>query len=580
MARIVLSNNTEWYQTIKDDYVNNNLKSDSLETCTFNMCCFKKVHVNNSNFYYEEDDFIACNGTLLYKCSFGEEALKLLLNDLRTQSIKDVRKSLVGTFAVIYKINNIICAFIDESGSYALHYFSDNDNYIVSNRYYNIQKCCNQPINKLAMKEIMCERCILDNQSVFENIYRLMGNEQLIINLDSNTFEVCKVELNKYNYEFSSFDDAVSQLSEKMAHYANLQNLISSKKIIFMTGGLDSRIILAADMNAGIRPALGNWQGSPILMNSKQEDLQITNNIAEGLNLKSLEFDISTEFEPISNELFDQIGEDALLYGGNRKWHSIFFEHKYDIYDFGFFGETIKGWDPLDAMYRTPFTLKEYVSFYLSRNTHNFVNDDSDIEYREYIFSKHLKICEEANIDINNLSREDCMFLYYVYRTHADTKRVNLVNYYGYSFNLLAQKDLIDLINQIPYEYKQNAKVNLATTKKLYPDLLKYNYYSHCAFMSLNESEMQLVSNKNTSHISMVKKVISSMMSEKLKKKLIKFVRNKSTQDVVLEYVKKSNSTNQNRVPFSIDENTFTYTADYNIYWGFVCMMRILNESA
>ena len=104
-----------------------------------------------------------------------------------------------------------------------------------------------------------------------------------------------------------------------------------------------------------------------------------------------------------------------------------------------------------------------------------------------------MSIADSEGMNCAKLSKEDCMTLYYHYRLHADTYRCNFANMYGYSFILLAQKEIADFINQVPYEFKINSRINLRLVKKFAPQLLDLPYYSHCRFYNYDSKRVMLV---------------------------------------------------------------------------------------
>jgi hypothetical protein len=341
---------------------------------------------------------------------------------------------------------------------------------------------------------------------------------------------------------------------------------------------MDSILSLAGDLASQYKPILANWQGSPVMMNTKIEDKYVAEMISniEGLNYNDI--DVSECDQGIIDiNQFEKYGEYARIYGNNRKWFEFFEEDGIGFYDFGYFGETLKGWEQLDICFKNPMTIEDFVELYINRQVHNYFNMpiNKKLEYKKYILYKLYNICTSYNLNDKDLSKEDCMILYYIYRTHADTKCCNFVNVFGYSFNLFAQKDLIDYINQTPYEYKRNGRLNLAITKYLYPNLLNVPYFSHCHYMKYDEKTMTIYEDKSISLKHMFKEKIKKLIPHNIKRSLKRTIyknNNIKERNKLVELIIKTEL--KDYLDIYVDQNTFSNITDYLTFLG-SCYMLI-----
>lgn len=584
MSRIIISNNNIWASQMGDMYKKAGFKLSHSNFLGYSMYVFKKLNINNSNYYENKNDFIACNGSLIYKEMIGQEALKNLLEDLHFLNISDVRKYLVGTYIVVVKIEQKIKIFVDECGICSLYYYQKGMNYLITNTFYHIEKFVHEKIDTFALLEELNEYCIFDNKSPFKDIYRLMNDEVISLDLNNGILKVDKLSVNFYCLDNKNLDNIISIISEKMKYYSGLQKLFGKEKVLFMTGGMDSRLVLAADMAVTYRSILANWQGDPFMMNTKIEDRKICKLLSENISFDMEMIDVSDgEKEVIDSKTFDKYGEYARIYGNNKKWISFFESGKYSFFDFGYFGETIKGWDLLDETYTEPMTVDRYVEIYMGRQCHNYENISSEQKkyYINYVSNKIISACDRYGLDKSNLKREECMFLYYLYRTHADTKCCNLANTFGYSFNLFAEKKLLDYIHQIPYEIKQYGHLNLALTKYLCPELLTIPYFSHCHYMSFDNEKM-ILSKIESSHVrDKIKKIVVALMVDNMKRYIRKNMTRLHQNNIRKKYVRICKGLNMDKcMPFYINTDTFSDMTDYLSYWSTVCMMNGLMETA
>lgn len=579
MSRLVLTNKESYFEDLyqmnkKHGLVESGVKKDSILFINY-----KKIKVNNYNYCTIGNDFIASSGTFVYKGMMGEKAFLSLYEDYCRNDIVYIRKKLIGTYALVIKKGKKIIVFIDESGNYALYYYKNKDCYLVTNLMYHIGVATKTKIDSLTLLEELNEYCILDNRTLFKDTLRLMADEAIEIDLDKNQFNVLNIECSHYNLNARSFEDIADIISSTIIRYAKLQTLMSNTKVLYMTGGMDSRLTLAGDIAAGYLPKLANWQGSPVYMNTKIEDKYLCKQIAETMGLAFEFIDVSEEVpHEISISDFERIGEYACIYGNNSNWHNYFCKTNEILFDFGYFGETVKGWTPLELDYHLDFTIINYADLYLNRQKHLYADYNNKLFnlYRNEIINKLKKICIKYRLNENSLSKEDCMFLYYIYRTHADTKMVNFANIYGYSFNLYAQKELIDYINQTPYKYKQEGKLNLALTKKLCPNLMELPYFSHCHYINYDNKKMILEDHQLNSLSSKIKRIVPRNLKKIIKKvigkeetslkeinELIKFF---SLNNIYVEWLPR------------VDNNTYNSVGEYKSYYDYYTMLKGLHK--
>ena len=450
--------------------------------------------------YKESNGFIACAGTLIYKGQFGKDALKDLFNDLEYKTLTQIRQNLLGCYVVIYKRNQQIKVFVDETGTYAFYYYKDTDgNYLLTNTYYHIEKMVKQPVNQLAFIEEELEFGILDNQTPYENIYRILGSELVLIGKDKPVFSIKQIELNRYVLKEKTLDDIAKHLNACLQNTLSTIKSIMAEPYLFMTGGVDSRLLLANYLKAGVKPVLGSWFNAPITMNSKQEDLISVKKIADKMNLTAVSIDVDETGIDYGQNFLNQcekLGEYALIYGGNLKWHNILQDYDIQYADYGFFGEMLKDWTELEVKKGKKINLEWFVKMYMNRTYYANMQRDVTCYQQLYdrIYKEFFMIAQKENMDINHMSCKDCMKLYYWYRIHADSVRYAYANMFCYSFPLYAQQEIADYINDVPYEMKENAKLNLRMEQMLAEQLLEIPFFSHCSYMKYDNKKMELTS--------------------------------------------------------------------------------------
>lgn len=581
MGKLLMTNRKEWNDELRECYSKNGFSSNGTIDEGVFLTTYNKLNVKTYNLHMINDDFIACAGTLIYKEKIGEKALADLYTDWCEKDLKYVRKNAVGNFVVAVKRNNEIKIFVDETGTYPFYYYNDdNNNYLLTNTYYHIEKCVKEEIKVNSFIENIIGYCNLNNETPFKNIFRLRGDECVCLNVPASKMWIEKCELNEYKLETDDLDEIVDILAATLTKYAKQLKIINKVPALFATGGVDSRLILGVYLSSGIKPRLANWQGSPVIMNTKADDAKLVGEIARILGLEYYEYDVQTDFAQDVNNMkledFDKYGEYSLEYGNNKKWQEIFENSGMELLDFGVMAEMFKSLEMLDKANQKEFTLDKFVDLYIGRT--GFFNQSQRMknyeQYREHIYSEFLEMAVSDNMDIQHLSNEDCLKLYnYYYGMHANTTKINFANMFGYGLLFGTQKELCDYINQIPYYIKQKKKLSLLLTKKLYLQLLEIPYYSHCRYMKYDAKENKLEAIKSDSYKTNLEELLKPTKFGKvlivLKRKIIG-KKNKR----ILEFCCNSiqNSSTYKKLGVEIDEQTFGY---FPIYALWVCRLKM-----
>lgn len=563
MGKIFLTNSNKWNSNLKECFKNAGFEENGYIKKEYYLTTYSKLSVDTENLYVDNNDFVACCGTMIYKSMIGKKALVELLADLKNKQLKDIRKDMLGSYAVIYSIDNELKCFIDETGTYALYYYNCNGEYIFTNTYYHIERETKQELNALCLLERHIENCIVGAETPFKNIYRVLADELIIINNDTKNVEKRLIEANIYHLNSKEIVSIAKELNDEAKGILEKSKLVLNKPQLFLTGGVDSRLILGNYLAIGIEPTLGAWYGAPMTMNTKDEDYKTVIEIATHIGVNSRIYDMSEEdiYNDISVQEFDKFGEYATIYNNNSAWHSILSDKTIQYADYGYFGETLKEWNVLDGINNKRVSLDWFVEKYISR--FGLENPEKQIGGYDELYKKlrgaFSKIAISEQIDEKNMSREDCMCLYYWYRLYADTLVYQYANMYCYAYPLYAQKRIADMINGVPYIYKENEKLNLQMQQLLDERLLEIPFYSHCQHMKFDRDKMLLTA-KLSKKIKVKQRLSSILKSNRIGKKILAIYRKKmdnikdtqehSCIDIVLSDLYKSNSFNKMNVRF------------------------------
>jgi len=503
LAKFLLSNDKEKYNYIKNIYINTGFDefNEYLKE-NINFSVYKKLRVNNYNFLKINDDFVASSGTLIYKEIIGKEALKNIYDDFNND-IQDIRNHIIGNYALIIKKENKIYVFGDENNIHNIYYYNKNRRWILSNTQFHIAKTLNNvEIDEFNLIEYAFQYSILDNGTIFKNIKKLMGDEYIMINLNHCDFDINKIDIEYKEIQVNGIDIMAKDFADLLKNKIRIISKNFDKITISMTGGLDSRTILAGFLSNNTKPNITYGVGNSQLTNTKNRDLEIDKIYAKrfGLNFYEMNWRTNEDIFEYWDESLLKYGELFRLYGTSRNVFSEF-EEKIDtqFIEFGYFGEPLRNKDWLEIYDKEFFSINDYLEkFYIIYLNEYLVNNFLDINnYKERLKEKIRKIIFKYNLNENKIHKDDFQKIYYFHRRGGDIFMNNYSNQYFYSISVLSCHDLYNYILNIPYEYKKNAKFMLKVLNYLYPDILDVPFFSHCHNQTFNKDKFELEYKKN-----------------------------------------------------------------------------------
>lgn len=174
---------------------------------------------------------------------------------------------------------------------------------------------------------------------MFNNIKSLQIGEYIEVNLKQNLFKKKGFEPKKEIIKIKSEVAMAKELARIMKKYANIISDVFPKININMTGGIDSRIILALFFSINKKPNIVYGFGNSGITNTKKEDLEINKIYAKkfNLNLKILNWNIEKIMpkKEIINSL-NRYGQYFLIYGGTIQKTYENLSTNNDIFFFGY----------------------------------------------------------------------------------------------------------------------------------------------------------------------------------------------------------------------------------------------------
>ena len=466
------------------------------------LTSFKKLKVDNVNYYEKDDSFVAIAGTLIYKEKIGKDSLEMLLSDFcQHQDINALRKETIGNYMCVVKNGNTLTAFCDSRNIFELYYFKKESIWALSNSLLEMAESLGGEcitVNESALLEEMYSRCIWGDETVFNEIKRLSGDEYITINLANG--EVKLIENPNYgSCVDQSFNEAVTSFSDGLSKICSVVKKVYGTLSIAMTGGMDSRSVLAgllsqSSSNSSLESlntthltllyGIGNSQ----LIETKNADKRIIDDIAERFSLPKAYLNWSTP-EPINQawpELASKYGFLGRVYSGSSYMHNSLESRDDEFIAYGYFGES---YSFEDTLLSGQFKLDDFLNYYIGNKIKSISKDYK--KYRNHISNKIEATLKKYKINPNKISINDWILLELEMRRKKDTVMVRLSNQHRYSFAILGEESLLRYA-YCPISFKKNRKFLLNMIKINCPVLLDIPIYSHGEERTLDYKRMEL----------------------------------------------------------------------------------------
>ncbi len=203
----------------------------------------KEQWVNYNNIYVKGHLFY---NNILYK---NIELCKLFENKNTIEMIQEIFKNATGFFSIIIQKNKKTILISDRVRSIPMFYTNNKirNYYIISDNPDNLIDLKTE-LNDLAIKELKINAYVIGKETIYKSIFQSKNSQILIFNSNG------KVEEYQY-YNFPSFqkkmlqnsNEIIEQLqkSYKVATDRLIKYLNGRQAVIPLSGGLDSRLILA-----------------------------------------------------------------------------------------------------------------------------------------------------------------------------------------------------------------------------------------------------------------------------------------------------------------------------------------------
>ncbi|MFA8299055.1 MAG: asparagine synthase-related protein [Hyphomicrobiales bacterium] len=396
------------------------------------------------------------------------------LNEKRHLSLDDIKNTLNalnGLFAFIIINDNKVIAGTDICRSIPIFYSQENNKIHIATTTKDLLKETDYSINQGYLKEFTALGFTLRENTLIDNIHQIKSSSILYNSVDGNIQQEHYYRFIPESYTTATRGETKHQLSSiiESAFDRFLSNLNGQQLVIPLSGGYDSRIILAMIRKHNYENVLCYTYGK-----EASKEAVIAKEIAKRLNYKWIFIEYADQI--IDGYLSDPKFKDYYQYLSNHS--SMFYMEEY--FSVSYLKEN--NFLQKDCIF-IPGHSGDSISGSHLKNEHTDLNSNNDI--LNYILKTHFvytKIDDsiketflKENInDIPEFGKFYNRYENWNFENRQSRFIVNscrAYNFYGYNYMLpLWDKDLVNFFNKLSYEFKLNTD--------LYTEVLEESFFA------------------------------------------------------------------------------------------------------
>lgn len=515
MSKFFVTNNSTWFNKLKENIINTPYHiNGEFETDGFYGLSTRKLNIRNHNFLKMDNDIIIQTGTCVYKEENGIRALNLALNDF-DGDVQSHREQYLGNFGCFIKKGKHIIAFCDAAGFYDIFYYTSESGWIIGTSIIDMARILKDyiSINKTNVLEELTRYAIFNNETYFNEIYRLSGDQCLSINSNKLTIRNLDLKINQENTQ--DYENRVKSISKDMKYIAKVMNKNFGQATLQCTGGFDSRMTLAAFLSAGIKPNISYGYGNSYIAESRMGDVEVNKEYCNryGLLFKLAPWNETNPIDKNWDEHIEKYGK--LIYDGCEDAYNYHTKKDERFLLFGYISEIYRESEWSKDIDNDKMTLEDYLWKCHAITTNlNLIKKNSQLTNQW--LRKWNKLNMEHGIVENFFKKEELFWILLSYYQNAHNCMVNLVNQYKYAYYLMS--DIRILRNgYVNFEKKYNGQFMISILNEIYPDILNVPFFSRCKKSKYNPHLMQVEDLRTTTIKNKIKSVIRTILPPSIK---------------------------------------------------------------
>lgn len=446
--------------------------NNRVETDNFVFSIYHKKYFKNENFAsFGENDFAAVTGTMIYKGKSGEQSLRDVFHDFYEG--ENIEISLRGNFCLFIYKDNCLWMMQDALGYYPV--YCDEQMNIASSSFLAIAKSLKQKnISTHELYEYILSGQYVSSQTFLKEI--LFTDHKFIWKISP---ELSKIERKDISFvenrpDSLLFEESIDLLSSV---FSSIGSAFGDEITSALSGGFDTRLVLAIFRNIGILPHLYVYgkEGSP--------DVNIAKSIANGENLDLEHIDkrsllVKRTPEEYMNLLesqfysYDGSGSLGIFDDGTdmiTREQRIKKNNKHLLHINGAGGEIYREiWN----IGNRNVMLEDFLKIRFERKDFDLCGSMFDKKKYMSVLKEKIKLIYGIQRDYITRSELEWMFPYLRNRLAVINASVN--NQLSYSILPYMERDLVLQSYSIPFRLKNHGKFQSSLVKHFDSDLSRY----------------------------------------------------------------------------------------------------------
>ena len=239
----------------------------------YSLRIYKKRNISEDNYFSQsQDNFAFSTGTFIYKESIGAEALRRFLEDFDIQNVN--WSEVHGHFCVGVNIGNVLYLLTDRLGIY--HVYCDSSKQVYSSSFLAVLESLDSArMNTQSIYEYVFDGATYGNRTVFNEI-DLVDQHCMLRISDKVSLLPYKNGLVRRIEDDRNDRNVADDLAVLRHCFGILTKCFGSNISMGLSGGRDSRLMLALLLEQGIQPQLY------VYGKKDSVDVQVAMQIAKG----------------------------------------------------------------------------------------------------------------------------------------------------------------------------------------------------------------------------------------------------------------------------------------------------------
>ena len=441
----------------------------------FDLYLFDKLSSSTDNIFIDgNENFVASCGTIIYKQKLGKDALREIYYDFKINNQFYVQ--LLGNYILIIHTDGETFLLNDYSG--LLRVYTNSYKSIFSSSFLSIYHATNDhDISSQELYEYIFHGSFHNNKTLFNSIRLIDSKTILKISSNNNIEELAKKDvLYQSNLTLKNFNHQLEFNASILQNYFLILKKVFGDNITSaLSGGYDSRLMLAIMRNVGIKPKLY------VYGKNTSSDVKVASDIAEGesfqlevINKNSYpKLDINSYYDFIQKQfyMFDGLGNNGIFDNGSDLDTRIKRTKNNLLQLNGGGGEIYRNiWNLPNREFKISDFLKSYYDY-------------ADYSICSELFNKKIffenfkiKVKEILNIDSDVINRKQVEMLYPFLRLkYFMSINSSINNSISFSITPYSEPTISYPTFNIPYKFKNNGLFQSSLIRYFDDKLASYN---------------------------------------------------------------------------------------------------------